>query len=236
MKIVGLVPARKNSKGLKNKNIHLLNGKPLISYSIEAAIKCKYIDTVYIDSDSQEYIDIGTSYGAQPFLRPMDLASDETPMINVIINFLDDIKIKKIYDALIVLYPVYPLRTSYHLSEMIELFKSKPQCSSLVGLKKPNTHPFLCYERIKSGSIHNIMKIDEDVFYRRQNYPLYYEITHWACIISTKLVSTLNNQLINKNTYGYLVPKDLPIVNIDTINDLEYAEYLINKSQYTHLF
>jgi CMP-N,N'-diacetyllegionaminic acid synthase len=235
MKIVGLVPARKNSQGLLNKNIRPLNGKPLISYSIESAIKCKYIDTVYVNSDSQEYIDIGESYGAKPFLRPVDLADNETPMINVIKNFLEVLK-NKSYDALIVLYPVYPLRTSAHLDKMIEFFMSKINCSSLVGIKKPSTHPFLCYERMNSGSIRNIMKFDEDVFYRRQDYPLYHEITHWACILSTGLVGTLNNQLISQNTYGYFVPKELPIVNIDTINDFEYAEFLLNHTKYKNLF
>ena len=237
MKIVGLVPARKNSQGLLNKNIKLLNGKPLISYSIESAIKCKYIDEVYINSDSKEYIDIGTSYGAKPFLRSFDLATDEVPMKDVLLNFLENLKNKNIfYDAVILLYPVYPFRTSFHLSKIIETFESRGPYSSLVGIKKPNTHPFLCYKRNNSGSIQNIMKFDEDVYYRRQNYPLYYEITHWACIVSTKSINSLNNQLINRNTFGYLVPKEFPIVNIDTINDFDYAEFLINNSKYKNLY
>ena len=78
-RIVAIIPARGGSKGIKRKNIRILNGKPLISYTIEQALKSKYIDRVIVSTEDLEIAEISKSFGAEvPFLRPQELAQDDT--------------------------------------------------------------------------------------------------------------------------------------------------------------
>ena len=87
-KIVAIILARGGSKGIPKKNIKLLAGKPLIAYSIEAALKSKYIDRVIVSTEYEEIAEISKRYGAEVIERPEELAKDETPTIEVIIELL----------------------------------------------------------------------------------------------------------------------------------------------------
>ena len=86
--IVALIPARSGSKGVPNKNINLLNGEPVLTYSIMAALKSKLIDRVIVSTDSKEYATIAKNYGAEvPFLRPEEYAQDDSTDLDVIKHF-----------------------------------------------------------------------------------------------------------------------------------------------------
>ena len=87
MKIIAMVPARQGSKGLPDKNITNLLGKPLISYSILSTLKCEKINSVYINSDSDKYLEIGEKLGAKRYKRSKKLAKDQTSMKDVLIDF-----------------------------------------------------------------------------------------------------------------------------------------------------
>ena len=237
LKIVALVPARSGSKGLPEKNIKLLNNKPLINYSIEAASDCRDVESVYISSDNEEYLKIGESCGASPILRAKDLSTDSASMKDVVADFEKGmLQSGKYFDAILLLYPVYPLRTYNDLSNIIKSFKNLKSNVSMVGLKKSTTHPFLFFKRKKLGNITSVINYDLNRFYRRQQYPPYYELSHWACIIPKSTISSLNSQLLNDETFGYLIPDDIPIVNVDTINDFLYAEYLLDHPDYRNRF
>jgi CMP-N,N'-diacetyllegionaminic acid synthase len=230
LKIVALIPARKGSKGLKDKNIKDLLGQPLMSYSIEAAMSCSKINKVYLNSDSEQYLSIGSQFGAEPFLRPSELSNDTATMQSVLAHFCHSLASRgEVYDAVIILYPVYPFRTSEDLDNTVRFFLDNGEGRPLIGVIEPHTHPYLCYERNDNGKIKNVMGIDENKFYRRQQYPLYYQLTMWACIIPTNAVSTLNSQLIGPDSFGYFVPNNIPHVNIDTQFDFDFAEFLFRK-------
>ena len=95
-KIVALIPARGGSKGIKNKNIIDLCGKPLISYTIQAALESKYIDKVIVSTDSQEIADVAIKYGAEvPFLRPGELASDTSKTIDAVMHAVGELEKRK---------------------------------------------------------------------------------------------------------------------------------------------
>ena len=229
MKIVAIIPARKNSRGLPDKNIKLLCGKPLISHTIESACRCSEVNEVYLNSDSEAYLEVGEKYGAKRFLRPPEHATDEASMKSVIDHFVGELEQRgEHFDAVLVLYPVYPFRTSEDLSNIIDAFESQGGNIPLIGIKEPVTHPYLCYERKDNGQLRNVMNIDENKFYRRQQYPEYYQITHWALMLPFKSISKLNNQLICSDSFGYLVPKDKKThVNIDELIDLQLAEFFM---------
>ena len=228
--IVAIIPARSGSKGVLDKNIKNLCGRPLMSYAIEAALGCDKIKDIFLNSDNQAYLDIGLELGVQPFLRSEELAKDDTPMNSVIINFIDCLeKQGKFFDTIVVLYPVYPLRNSDDLTRMITEFEDIGGNRPLVGMKAPDTHPYLCYNLNEDNVPQSVIDHDPNNYYRRQTYPKCFEFNLWACVLPVHSLSTLNAQLMNKETYGYIIPNDIQVVDIDTPSDFEYAEFLLQK-------
>lgn len=222
-----MVPARSGSKGLPEKNLRILKGLPLIAHSIIPAVECNLIDEVYINSDSNEYLEIGKKYGAKGYLREEKYASDDASMKSVLIDFISFISTQKSkVDGILVLYPTYPFRTQEDLSDILETYKNIEEGSNLVGLLEPKVHPFLIYNRDAKGYLKQYSNFDASKFYRRQDYPKVFELSHWACVVPAIDISSLNNQLINDTTFGYLIDKPIQIVDVDTLEDFSYAEYL----------
>ncbi len=131
MKILGIIPARGGSKGIPKKNIKLLNGKPLIAYTIEAALASN-IDRVVVSTDCKEIASISREYSAEVMMRPSHLAEDKTPTLPVLQDVVSRLEEK--FDAVMTLQPTSPLRTSKHINEAIELFKSDKKANSLVSV------------------------------------------------------------------------------------------------------
>jgi CMP-N,N'-diacetyllegionaminic acid synthase len=125
MRYIAVIPARGGSKGLPQKNIRLINGKPLIAWSIEQALRVAKIESIIVSTDSEAIAEIAKSYGASiPFLRPQNLAADETPTEPVIANILDwYCKAYQKPDAIILLQPTSPLRHKTSLFKAIDKFE-----------------------------------------------------------------------------------------------------------------
>lgn len=114
-KIVAIIPARGGSKGIPRKNIKLLNGNPLISYVIKAALKSQYIDEVYVSTDDEEIAEVSKKYGAKVIMRPAEFATDEASSESVLLHFTE----KVTYDYLIFLQCTAPLTTTEDIDCMI---------------------------------------------------------------------------------------------------------------------
>lgn len=139
MKILGLIPARGGSKGIPKKNIIDLGGRPLISYTIDAALFSEKIDKVVVSSDDDKILSISKKCGAQTINRPDELSGDKTPIDKVISHSLDALeKIENfVPDLVVLLQPTSPLRTSQTINLAVELFVSKiDQYDSLIPLHK----------------------------------------------------------------------------------------------------
>lgn len=226
-KIVALIPARGGSKGIKNKNIIDLCGKPLISYTIQAALESKYIDKVIVSTDSQEIADVAIKYGAEvPFLRPGELASDTSKTIDAVMHAVGELeKRKEEYDILILLQATQPLRTADDIDSAIELFiKNKGQ--SLVSVSPVEDNPILIRTIDNLGRMNSILPMKSTC--RRQDMPLYYRVN--GCIY-INLISELDlNTSFNDNTIPYIMPKERS-VDIDEIKDLLIAQYYISRNE-----
>ena len=131
MKILGIIPARGGSKGIPKKNIKLLNGKPLIAYTIEAALASN-LDRVIVSTDCKEIAGISKEYGAEVIIRSFNLAEDTTPTLPVLQHVVSKLEVE--FDAVMTLQPTSPLRTSKHINEAIELFESDKEVDSLVSV------------------------------------------------------------------------------------------------------
>jgi len=147
-KILSVILARENSKGLPGKNIKPLNGKPLLAWPIIASNGSKYIDTTILSTDSNNYADIGKIYGASvPFIRPDSLASDTSLSSEAVVHAIEFLqKNNDIYDYVVLLEPTSPLTQSSDIDLALEnLLGNKNQYTSLVSMSEVMTsHPSYC--------------------------------------------------------------------------------------------
>jgi CMP-N,N'-diacetyllegionaminic acid synthase len=155
-KVICIIPARKGSKGLPDKNKKHFCGKPLIGWTIEAALKVGPIDKVIVSTDCPEIADIATQYGAcVPFMRPANLASDNAPTIDVLMHALDFMSSKNIsYEYLILLEPTSPLRDVEDISGALAMCMDSVDKISVVSVASAeNYHPrFMFYLSSKGQS------------------------------------------------------------------------------------
>ena len=135
MQVLGLIPARGGSKGIPGKNIKHLAGKPLLAYAAEAAGRSGAVDRLLLSTDSEEIAAVGRQVGLEvPFLRPPELARDDTAMIEVIRHLLDWTASEGAApDILVLLQPTAPLRRPEQIAEAVETLKSA-DCDSVVSV------------------------------------------------------------------------------------------------------
>lgn len=138
-----LVPARAGSKRIKNKNIKQLGSKPLIAFSIEAAIKSQIFDHVICVTDSADYARVASAYGAWvPKLRPKTISGDTSPDIDWMLWILDVLKLEHVNpDILAVLRPTNPFRTETTINRAMNLFLADGKQDSLRAVQKVKEHP-----------------------------------------------------------------------------------------------
>ena len=151
-RVLALVPARSGSKGLPNKNILKLCGKPLLAWSIEAALASVYVDEVIVSTDSEEIASIAREYGAStPFIRPSYLASDDAGSIDVILHAIDFLEQRENpYHYLVLLEPTSPIRNKCDIDRSLEMVQKNKGATAIVSLTKvETTHPaFLMREGV----------------------------------------------------------------------------------------
>ena len=226
MKPLVVIPARGGSKGVFKKNIKLLNGKPLINYTIEAA-QDVFDDTVIcITTDCQEIKDlVENTKGLQvPFLRPVELATDTSGTYEVLLHAIDFYK-KNGYEAdtLILLQPTSPFRNSQHIKEAINLYSD--DIDMVVSVKETKSNPYyVLFEDDKDGYL---SKSKEASFTRRQDCPKVWELNGAIYIINIK--SLLKEPMASfKKSVKYIMDES-DSVDIDTMFDWQLCEIMMKK-------
>lgn len=153
MKTLFIIPARGGSKGLPDKNIKILLGKPLIAWSIETALNTLK-GRVLVSTDSPKIADIAKQYGAEvPFLRPESLANDTAKSVDVILHCLDFFeKQGEIFDLIVLLEPTSPQRSSEDIISAINKLIDTPEALAIVGISKvEGQHPDFLAKQNKQG-------------------------------------------------------------------------------------
>ena len=229
MKILKLILARGGSKGLPNKNIKMLLGKPLIEYSIMAGKKSKYGSDVYISTDSSEIARIAKSCGAKvPFLRPKNLASDKSLSSESILHAIDYLESKnKYFDYILLLEPTSPLRNYDDVNKSIDFFFSNEKAKSCVSIVKSEiSHPSFLFN--KKGNFLNHYSNNNSVIRRQDLSDLYYpEGSIYLCEIET--YKKTHTFYMNDFTIGYELPF-WKSFEIDTMEDFIIVESILKAS------
>lgn len=225
MKKLAIIPARSGSKGLKDKNIKMLNGKPLMAYSIEAALHSECFDKIVVSTDSEAYAKIAKEYGAEvPFLRLEHLSGDEVTTNCVISDLL--IKLKEYgeeFDCMMILQPTSPLRTSEDIKKAIKLMKEK-KANAVVSLCEVDHSPLYAGEVPVDLRIDGFIK--KDISCRRQELPKYYRLN--GAIYLAKVDYFLEYGDFYKNEcYAFIMDKNSSI-DIDDEFDFKMAELILN--------
>lgn len=219
MKILGVIPARGGSKGIPKKNIKLLNGKPLIAYTIEAALT-SHLDRVVVSTDCEEIAKVAKEYGAEVMMRPAHLAEDKTPTLPVLQDVVA--RLDEEFDAVMTLQPTSPLRTSKHINEAMELFESDKEADSLVSVVEV-PHNYMPEKLMNFDGKYLIGNSEPK---RRQDVSTMYA-RNGAAIYITK-TDKLSEYIFGGKILPYFMSK-IESFDIDDMEDWEMAECQIKK-------
>lgn len=226
MRNLAIIPARSGSKGLPDKNIKLLNGVPLLAYSIKAAQESGMFDEIMVSTDSKKYADIAMQYGASvPFLRSKELSGDSAGSWDVVMEVLRCYqKLGSVFDTVCLLQPTSPLRTADDIIAGYELLKCK--CADAVTSVCEAEHsPLWCMTLGEDLSLSEFNKRDEDR--PRQQLPTYYRLN--GAVYIRKIVYACEDIVLkNEYDFAYIMSQERSI-DIDTAFDFLYSELLLRK-------
>jgi CMP-N,N'-diacetyllegionaminic acid synthase len=225
MKRIAIIPARSGSKGLKDKNIKELNGKPLLAYSIEAALDSKQFDKVFVSTDSQIYADIAIQYGADAsFLRSDKNSTDTAGSWDVVREVIDTFKsMGEEYDEIMLLQATSPLRTSEDIINAVELLKEK-EGNAVVSLTECDHSPIWCNTLPKDCSMDGFDR-EEYKDLPRQSLPTFYRYNGAIYLVTKDELHNIGHML-EKGCYAYVMPQSRSI-DIDTALDFMIAETIM---------
>ena len=231
MKILATIAARGGSKGVKNKNILPLAGKPLILYSIEQMLGWGGFEKFIVSTDSEQIADIAVKGGAEvPFMRPAELATDGCGKLDVLRHALITAQeyYKTTFDTLIDLEVPSPIRKVKDIENAIELFeKNKPDCVFSVVEAKKNPY-FSMLEVDENGFAVLCKKPPKDIF-SRQDAPVVYQINGSIYVYDSKFLLDKKNTLPYSGKAILHVMDDITTFDIDSEADLKFIEYLIKE-------
>lgn len=226
-RILALIPARGGSKGIKNKNIIDLCGKPLLSYSVESGINSTYIDDVVVTTDSPTIADVAKNYGAWvPFLRPAALALDTSKTIDCVLHAVRTLEdMGHSYDLCVLLQPTQPLRTSEDIDQAIRTFYEK-NAQSLVSVSPVSDAPVLIRQVNADGTLVHLLNQSSTV--RRQDMQPYYVVN--GCIYINRICDLCETTSFNDNQTAFVMAEDHS-VDIDALADLAVARYYLEQNK-----
>ena len=227
MKSIAIITARGGSKGLPGKNIKELNGKPLIAYSIEAAINSNMFNKIIVSTDSEEIAEVSRKYGAEiPFIRPAELATDKSDSMDTLIHALDFYKENgEEFEYVMKLQPTSPLRTAQDIIDAFGIIEEK-NGDSVISVSKCK-HPPLWSNIIPlDGNMRNFIR-PEVKGKNRQELEIYYELN--GLIFLSKIEKLIETRdWFGEKCYAQIIESERAI-DIDDIIDFKLAEILVKK-------
>lgn len=224
MSVLAVIPARGGSKGIPLKNIYPINGKPLLSFSIEAAFNSKIVDYIVVSTDDDKIARIASDYtGVKVIHRPNHLSQDLTPTLPVLLHVLEQFPDEKKPEIIITLQPTSPLRTSGHIDDAIKLLT--PEYDSCVSVCMVEHSPYKMFS-VQEGML---VKLFPDANYgvpRQLLPPVYRE--NGAIYVTWTGTIIQKNSIWGDRTIPYIMDQDVSI-DIDTISDIKLAEIFLNE-------
>lgn len=220
-KVLAIIPARGGSKGVPRKNIRDVAGKPLIAWTIEEAQKSRYIDRIVVSTEDREIADVVRLLGGEvPFMRPSELAQDDTPGITPVIHMLTTLQ--PAYDLVVLLQPTSPLRTFEDIDGAIDLLVNQ-KARACVSVAEPDKSPYWMYSVDGAGYLVPLLKSD---YACRQDIPPVYALN--GAVYVAEVDWLLQKQIfVSDETVAYIMSKKCSI-DIDTETDLAISAFILS--------
>lgn len=229
---LAVIPARSGSKGLKDKNIKMINGKPLLAYTVEAAKESGLFQEIFVSTDSERYAEIAREYGAAaPFLRSEELATDTASTWDVVRDSIKKYEeMGKNFDVAAILQPTSPLRTAQDIRDGFTKFFEKG-ANAVVAVCEVDHSPLWCNTLPEDDSLTDFLKKDV-INLPRQCLPTYYRINGALYIVRTDYLKSTDN-IYSDKCFALVMPKNNS-VDIDDAIDFQLAESLIKQKKIYH--
>ena len=223
MKSIAIIPARSGSKGVRDKNIRPLKGRPLMAWTIEAAIQSGEFDEVMVSTDSEAYAAIAREAGAAvPFLRSAETATDTASSWDMAAEVLAGYEaMGRTFDTFCLLQPTSPLRTAEDIRKAYDLFREK-DAFAVVSVCEAEHSPLWCGHLPDDGSMNGF--IDPDAIRQRQAGGKFYRL-NGSIYIADTVKFAQNRFLYREGSYAYVMPQERS-VDIDSEVDFRFAEIL----------
>ncbi len=229
--VIALIPARSGSKGVPNKNIRELGGRPLIEWSIAACLASRAIDRVIVSTDSEDYAHLARSMGAEaPFLRPLEISGDYSTDFDFIQHALNWFSINESVPEYIAhIRPTTPFRIPRLIDEAIEMFIKNPHATALRSVHQMSESSYKTFEIAPGGQLKAIGALNTKLDFSnnaRQLFPATYMANGYVDVLSTDFIQ--ENQLIHGD---FVLPYITPLVQeIDTVDDFYKCEFELQKN------
>lgn len=222
MSTFALIPARGGSKGIPRKNIKMIGGKPLIVWTIEAALRSTLLDAVVVSTDDPEIAEVARDAGAQvPFMRPAELAQDQTPGLDPVLHALEQLPQ---YDSVLLLQPTSPLRGTDDIDACLRL-ASERQAPSVVSVTEAETHPYWTFQINEGQALERMIAVPPVA--RRQDLPEVVAINGALYFADSKWLRS-SGSLVTAETLAYVMTRERS-VDLDTPLDWKFAELLLKE-------
>lgn len=223
---IAIITARSGSKGLPDKNILELSGKPLIAYSIEAAIESGKFDKVFVSTDSERYANISRKYGADvSFLRSEVNSGDKAGSWDTVREVIEEFKKRgQEYENVMLLQPTSPLRTAEDIRQSFCVFEEK-NANAVLGVVEMDHSPLWSNTIPADGCLDNFTR-EEFAGIPRQDLPIYYRVN--GAIYLLKVSELYVPKMFKNRCYAYIMPQERS-VDIDTAFDFKMAELMIGE-------
>lgn len=222
--VLAIITARGGSKGVTRKNVRLVGGKPLIAYSVEAARAASCVDRVILSTDDAEIAETAARYGCEvPFMRSPELATDEAASVDVV---LDALVRCPGYDYFVLLQPTSPLRTAADIDACASacLSAEAPVC---VSVHEVSESPFWMYRIDHDQTLSPVLP--KNAATRRQDLEKIYGL-NGAVYFANCTFFAKNKNFLGSSTVAHIMPPERS-VDLDTLTDFKYLEFLIGENQ-----
>ncbi len=228
-KILYLIPARAGSKGIIDKNIKLMNGKPLLQYTVDVALEMADLKDICLSTDSEKIAEVGKKLGLEiPFYRPEYLSNDTASMVAVAQHAIEFYESKGVYyDLLVVLQVTSPLRTAAHVKEAIALYSD--DVDLVISVKETDANPYYLLYEEEGSFLQKTKKLPGHIL-RRQDAPKVFQLNGAVYVYNVEKLKRIKGLDDLENKLKYEMDK-LASVDIDDMIDWDLCEIILSKQK-----
>lgn len=227
MEILGLIPARGGSKAIPRKNIAPLAGRPLLAYTCDAALASQRLTRIVLSTDDPDIAEVGRQCGVEvPFVRPADLAQDDTPMLSVLQHALRVLRETEGYqpEVIVLLQPTSPLRRVEHIDAAVDILLSTGADSVVSVIEVPHQFNPVSLMRLEKGRL--VPFLEGPLLLRRQDKPPVYARNGPAVLAVRREVLLHKDSLYGDDCRPFIMD-ERSSVDVDDSLDLEFVEFLL---------